>query len=97
MSVAQLYRLSVNRLKGGLDDLQTIVAHLNWRKSSPFAVLRGTLYPQGLSAENLQGLASLSFHSDVSYEDMLRSRFLSAPPGPGTLRKARRVPWVLPG
>lgn len=36
-------------------------------------MLRGTLYPQALSTENLQDLASLSFHSDVSHEDMLRS------------------------
>ncbi|KAF8559903.1 tubulin nucleotide-binding domain-like protein [Imleria badia] len=52
------------RLQGGLDDLQTMVAHLNWRKSSPFAVLRGTLCPEGLSTENLQNIPNLSFHSN---------------------------------
>ncbi|KAF8131640.1 Misato segment II tubulin-like domain-containing protein [Boletus edulis] len=52
------------RLKGGFDDLQTIVAHLNWRKSTPFAALGGTLCPQGLSTKNLQDIASLSIHSN---------------------------------
>ncbi|KAH0837910.1 hypothetical protein J3R83DRAFT_6141 [Lanmaoa asiatica] len=69
------------RAKGGSDDLQTLVAHLNWRKSSPFAVLRGTLCPQGFSTENLRDIANLSFHSDVSYEVILRSRFLNASQG----------------
>ncbi|KAG9313940.1 tubulin nucleotide-binding domain-like protein [Chiua virens] len=51
------------RLMGSLDDLQTMVAHLNWRKTSPVAVLRGTLYPHGLSTQNLQDLPSMSFRS----------------------------------
>ena len=62
---------SLNRLKGGLDDLQTMVAHLNWRKSSPFAVLRGTVYSNGLSTKKLQSIPSLSIHSNVSYKDMV--------------------------
>ncbi|KAF9245655.1 tubulin domain-containing protein [Melanogaster broomeanus] len=53
------------RLRGGSDDLQSFVAHLNWRKSSPFAALGGTLCPRAsLTTDDLQSIATLSFHSN---------------------------------
>lgn len=55
-----------------------MVAHLNWRRSSPFAVLHGTLFPEGLSTENLQNIPSLSAHSNVSYEDMICSGIMNS-------------------
>ncbi|KIJ66438.1 hypothetical protein HYDPIDRAFT_87038 [Hydnomerulius pinastri MD-312] len=50
------------RLRGSLDDLQSFVAHLNWRKSSPFGALSGKLCTHGaVTNEDLQSVANFSF------------------------------------
>ncbi|KAF9225313.1 tubulin nucleotide-binding domain-like protein [Gyrodon lividus] len=61
------------RLRGGLEDLQSFIAHLNWRKSSPFAALGGTLYSQGpLTTNDFQDVASLSFRSKGDWTPFAR-------------------------
>ncbi|KAF8846005.1 tubulin nucleotide-binding domain-like protein [Paxillus ammoniavirescens] len=61
------------RLRGSSEDLQSFIAHLNWRQSSPFAVLGGTLYSQGsLTADDFQEIASLSLHSNGDYTPFAR-------------------------
>ncbi|KIK97683.1 hypothetical protein PAXRUDRAFT_135797 [Paxillus rubicundulus Ve08.2h10] len=61
------------RLRGSIENLQSFIGHLNWRQSSPFAVLGGTLYSQGsLIADDFQDIASLSLHSNGDHTSFAR-------------------------
>ncbi|KIM70065.1 hypothetical protein SCLCIDRAFT_502924 [Scleroderma citrinum Foug A] len=53
------------RLRGGLDDLQSYTAHLNWRKSSPFAQLSGNLFPGSIATgDEIQAALQFSLYSE---------------------------------
>jgi len=60
--------ISLNRLRGGLDDLQGYTAHFNWRKSTPFAQLSGNLLPDSIAtADEIQSTLQFSLYSQVLY------------------------------
>lgn len=53
------------RLRGGLDDLDSYIGHLKWRRSLPFAHLSGNLLPGGrVSRANVDDVIQLSPHSE---------------------------------
>lgn len=53
------------RLRGGLDDLHSYIGHLEWRRSVPFAQLRGSLLPVGrVTRADIDDAIQLSSYSE---------------------------------